>query len=145
MVKIILRMNLADFINTDYEETVIDKIENAYKDSIKFYLRLWYTDGELKATDLKKFLIKYESRLHFKTTIKVGNQLKENDFIWFDIINKKDVINHNGVRFQYTYSRGEELIKGLDEFHKCAKFCTSEKPAKRTQKRNDNESSNYRK
>ena len=138
-------MNMADFMDTEYEESVIDKINKVYKDSIKFYLRLWYKDGDLKASKLKEFLIKYESKLHFKTTIKVGNKLKPNDFIWFDIINKKDVVDNEGIRFQYTYSKGEDLLKGLDEFHKCAIFCTSEKPPKRLQKRNDDESSNYRK
>ena len=40
MVKIILRMNLADFILTSFEEDVINKLDEAYKDSIKFYLSL---------------------------------------------------------------------------------------------------------
>jgi len=145
MVKIILRMNLADFIHTDYEGGVINKLDEAYRDSIKFYLNMWYNDGDLKPKDLKEFLLKYESRLYFKTIIKVGSELKTNDFIWFDIINKKDAISMDGIRFQYTYSKGEDILKGLSEFHKCAKFCTSEKPPKRIQKRNDNESSNYRK
>ena len=38
----------------------------------------------------------------------------------------------------------KQILKGLDEFHRCAKFCTSDKPPKR-QKRNDYESSNNRK
>ena len=145
MVKIILRMNLADFLYTTYENDVIDKLDEIYKDSIKFYLNLWYADGDLKPKDLKEFLIKHENGLHFKTNIKVGSQLKYNDFIWFDIIRKSDTINSDRVRFQYTYSKGKDIINGLEEFHKCAKFCTSEKPPKRAQKRNDNESSDYRK
>jgi|TARA_R110002020_G_C16057428_1_gene755153 hypothetical protein len=145
MVKIILRMNLADFILTSFEEDVINKLDEAYKDSIKFYLSLWYDDGDLQPKILKDFLLKYENRLHFKTNIKVGSELKTNDFIWFDIIRKSDTINSDRVRFQYTYSKGEYIINALEEFHKCAKFCTSEKPPKRIQKRNDNESSNYRK
>jgi len=145
MVKINLRMKLADFINKPYEKEVIDKLDVIFKDSIKFYLKLWYNDGELKVKDLKEFLLKYESGLHFKTNVKVGGELGINDFIWFDIISKKDTVDSNRVRFQYTYSSEEDILKGLDEFHKCAIFCTSEKPPKRIQKRNDNESSNYRK
>ena len=48
------------------------------------------------------------------------------------------------IRFQYIYNKKEDILKGLDEFHKCATFCTSEKPPKK-QKRNDYESSYSRK
>jgi len=143
MVKIILRINLIDFLNKPYEEEVIEKLEKIYKDSIKYYLSLWYEKESVKPKDLKRFLVDYESRLHFKTTIKVGNELKVNDFVWFDIINRKYTHNSNRIRFQYTYSSEEEVLNGLDEFHKCANFCTSDKPPKR-QKRNDYESSNSR-
>jgi len=144
MVKIILRMNLADFINTKYESDVIDRLDLIFKDSIKFYLKLWYVDGTLKASELKDFLLKYESRLHFKTNIKVGSYLGINDFVWFDILNKNNVSNSNRVRFQYAYNHKSDILNGLREFHKCAKFCSSDKPPKRIQKRNDNESSNHR-
>ena len=89
-------------------------------------------------------MIDYESRLHFKTTIKVGDELKKNDFIWYDIISRKDVDMSDRIRFQYTYSSEEHIVEGLNEFHKCAVFCLSEKPPKK-QKRNDYESSYSRK
>ena len=38
-------------------------------------------------------------------------------------------------------SREDEILNCLEEFQKCAVFCTSDKPPKR-QKRNDYESSN---
>ena len=76
MVKINLRMNLADFINKPYEKEVIDKLDIIFKDSIKFYLIMWYEDGKVSSNDIKKFLLKHESDLHFKTTIKVGKELK---------------------------------------------------------------------
>ena len=144
MVKITLRLNLSDFLNKSHEEEVINKLEEIHKDSITYYLTLWYEEGSISSEDLKRFLVDYESRLHFKTTIKVGNELKKNDFIWYDIINKKDADLSDRIRFQYTYNSEEYILKGLDEFHKCAVFCTSEKPAKK-QKRNDYESSNSRK
>ena len=58
-------MNLADFILTPFEEDVINKLDEAYKDSIKFYLSLWYDDGDLQPKILKDFLLKYENRLHY--------------------------------------------------------------------------------
>jgi len=142
-MKVNLRMNLSDFLNKPFEEDVIKKLEDAHNDSVKYYLTLWYEDGSLTPAKLKDFIKKYESRLFFKTRIKVGNDLKFNDFIWYDIIDANNANKSNRVRFQYTYYSEENILKGLDEFHKCAKFCSSEKPAKR-QKRNDYESSNSR-
>jgi len=141
-MKVNLRMNLSHFINKPFEKDVINKLNEVHKDSIKFYLILWYEEGSLKPKDLKEFMLKYESNLHFKTTMKVGDSLKPNEFIWFDLSNKFN-LGGNQVRFQYNYIKEESILEGLNEFHKCAKFCTSEKPKK--QKRNDYESSDSRK
>ena len=142
-MKVNLRMNLAHFLYKPFEEEVINKLEKAHKDNVKFYLILCYKECSLKPKDLKDFMLKYESNLHFKTNIVVGDTLKPNDFIWYDITDKYG-LDGNQVRFQYTYSKPESILKGLDEFHKCAKFCSSDKPPKR-QKRNDYESSDSRK
>ena len=137
-------MNLSHFLNKSYEEQVIQKLGDIHSDSIKYYLNLWYKDGDLKPDDIRTFIEKYEKNLHFKTNIVVGNSIAPNDFIWFDITDVDDVIDGNQIRFQYRYQNEEDILIGLEEFHKCAKFCTSEKPPKR-QKRNDYESSNNRK
>jgi len=144
MMKVNVRMNLLHFLNKPYEKDVIDKLSEISADSIVFYLRLWYRDGTISTKDLKKFLLKYESSLHFKTNIRVGNNLKPGDFVWFNIIDNDNVGKLDRVRFEYIYNSEEQILKGLDEFHRCAKFCTSDKPPKR-QKRNDYESSNNRK
>ena len=143
-MKVNLRMNLSHFLNEPYEEEIINKLGIIHKDSIKYYLTLWYEDGKLKPAELKSFIKKYESKLYFKTNIVVGCELSINDFIWFDIIDKNNAHKTNRLRFQYIYNKKEDILDGLDEYHKCAKFCTSEKPPKR-QKRNDYESSNSRK
>ena len=140
-MKVNIRMNLFDFLKMPHEEAVMKKLEEIHRDSIKFYLILWYEDGDVSNKDLKQFLLKYESRLHFSSTIKVGSEIKVNDFVWFDIIGQNNDDTSNRIRFRHTYSSKEDILKGLDEFHKCAKFCTSDKPAKK-QKRNDYESSN---
>ena len=144
MLKVNVRMNLFHFLNKPHEKDIIDKLSVISDDSIVFYLRLWYKDGDISTKDLKEFLLKYESSLHFKTNIKVGNDLKPNEFVWFNIVDNENVNKSNRVRFEYIYNSEKQILKGLDEFHKCAKFCTSEKPQKR-QKRNDYESSDSRK
>ena len=143
-MKVNLRMNLSHFLNKSYEEQVIQKLGDIHSDSIKYYLNLWYKDGDLKPDDIKTFIERHEKNLHFKTNIVVGNSIAPNDFIWFDITDANSVINGNQIRFQYLYNNEEDILLGLEEYHKCAKFCTSEKPPKR-QKRNDYESSNNRK
>ena len=142
MVKLSLRMNLADILSN--EEIIIEKLNDIHKNSVHFFLKLWYEEERLKLEQIKDFAIKNEDKLHFKTSIKPDRTLGPNDFIWFDIINKKYADESDRIRFQYSYNREENILIGLEEFHKCAKFCTSEKPPKRVQKRNDNESSNYR-
>ena len=144
MMKVNVRMNLFHFLNKPYEKDVIDKLSVISADSIVFYLRLWYKDGTVSTKDLKKFLLEYESSLHFKTNIRVGNNLKPGDFVWFNIIDNDNAGKLDRVRFEYIYNSEVQILKGLDEFHRCAKFCTSDKPPKR-QKRNDYESSNSRK
>ena len=144
MMKVNVRMNLLHFLNKPYEKDVIDKLSEISADSIVFYLRLWYRDGTISTKDLKKFLLEYESSLHFKTNIRVGNNLKPGDFVWFNIVDNDNAGKLDRVRFEYIYNSEEQILKGLDEFHRCAKFCTSDKPPKR-QKRNDYESSNNRK
>ena len=144
MMKVNVRMNLYHFLNKSYEKKVIDKLSEINNNSVVFYLRLWYKDGDISPKEIKEFLLKYESRLHFKTNIRVGDELRPNDFVWYDIIDKNNANKTNRVRFQYIYNREEQILDGLNEFYNCAKFCTSEKPPKR-QKRNDYESSDSRK
>ena len=144
MLKVNVRMNLFHFLNKPYEKDVIDRLLVINDDSIVFYLRLWYEDGTISMKDLKEFLLKYESSLHFKTNIRVGNNLKPGDFVWFNIVDNDNANKLDRVRFEYIYNSEVQILKGLDEFHRCAKFCTSDKPPKR-QKRNDYESSNSRK
>ena len=133
-------MNLADILEN--EKVIMEKLNEIHKNSVHFFLKLWYEEERLKLEQIKEFVMKNENKLHFKTSIKPDRSLGANDFIWFDLIDyhNADEIGDR-VRFRYIYYNEEDILKGLEEFHKCAKFCTSEKPPKR-QKRNDYESSN---
>ena len=142
MVKLSLRMNLADVLNN--EDAIIEKLNDIHKNSVHFFLELWYEEERLKLKQVREFVMKNEKNLHFKTSIKPDRTLSVNDFIWFDIINVKYRGETNRIRFEHTYNSDDEILNCLEEFQKCAKFCTSEKPSKR-QKRNDYESSNSRK
>ena len=136
--KLSLRLKLTDFINTEIESEIMEKINNTHnKLRIAVMLHLWFDEGEINSKDLKEFLIRWEDKLSFKTIVTQGSEIKSNDFIWFDIIpNEKSYFKNK--RFQFTYSFKENILNGLQEFYEVAKFTTSEKPSKK-QKRNDYE------
>ena len=85
MHSITIRLKLTDFIDTDIEDWVINKIDEVYKIH-QFKLHLWYNEGEIKPTQLKKFVEKYETQLHFKTKITPTIELSSQDFIWYDVL-----------------------------------------------------------
>ena len=136
--KISLRVKLSDFINTDIEQEVMNKINVAHIElSVTVLLYLWFEEGEVSNKDLKDFLMRWEDKLTFKTVVKQGHKLMLNDYIFFDIIpvGTPDTVSK---RFSYGYINTDKILDGLQEFYNVVKFTTSEKPVKR-QKRNDYE------
>jgi len=142
-----LRLKLSDFLNDPLESLVVDKIHEIYKIHT-FKLQLWYDEGEVAAKDLKSFIEKYESILHYKTTIRPNRDADHAQFTWYNIIHGEDKDVKYPCRFQYVHDTGWRLsgvLKGLEQFRDCLKFVTSPKPSredrppKRKQKRNDYE------
>ena len=138
IAKLSLRLKLSDFINTEIESKVMEKIDDIHNElHIAVLLNLWFDDGEITNKDLKEFLMRWEDKLSFKTIVKQGSDIKTNDFIWFDII-PSGLPYYSNKRFQFTYSNTNSILNGLQQFYEVAKFTTSEKPIKK-QKRNDYE------
>ena len=136
MPKVSLRIKLSDFINTDIEEKVMEKINNVYNElHTTILLYLWFEDGEISSKDLKKFLMKWEDKLSFKTVVKRGSEIKFSDFVWFDIV-PVNILPSTRNRLRYQYVGCNKLLDGLQQFYNVAKFTTSDKPVKK-QKRND--------
>ena len=139
-----VRLKLSDFINTEYESTIMDKISEVHqKLKIPFSLKLWF-DGDIKAREIKTFLQKYEEGLEYKTIVSTTDKLKPNDFVWFDITPKSYPHSVDNSRNGYSYPAGncEGILLGLDEFYNVASFTVKPKPQKqyppeRKQKRND--------
>ena len=138
MSKISLRLKLSDFINSDIEEEVMEKINIVHsKLHTTVLLYLWFEEDEINSKDLKEFLMRWEDKLTFKTVVKQGFYINTSEFIWFDVI-PINTPSSPHKRFEYQYSESNKILDGLQEFYNVAKFTTSEKPAKR-QKRNDYE------
>ena len=143
-----LRIKLSDFINDPLEHLVIDKINEINKIRT-FKLQLWYDEGEVKTSDLKSFMKKYESLLHYKTTIRPNRDNDHAQFTWYNIIHGDDKEQKYPCRFQYEHGSGWRLgggLDGLEQFKETLKFIISPKPPKsdnqpmkRKQKRNDYE------
>ena len=138
MPKVSLRLKLSDFINTDIEQEVMDKINDTHaKLSVTVLLYLWYEEDEISNKDLKDFLMRWEDKLTFKTVVKQGHQLQVNEYIFFDIlpVGTPDIVTK---RFTYKYINTDKILDSLQEFYNVVKFTTSDKPVKK-QKRNDYE------
>ena len=141
-----LRIKLSDFLNDTLEHLVVEKIHEIYKVHT-FKLQLWYDEGEVKPADLKSFMEKYESLLHYKTTIRPNRERDFAQFTWYNIVHKDDHDIKYPCRFQYEHNSGWKpggVLNGLDQFREALKFVTSPKPSrqekpKRKQKRNDYE------
>ena len=142
-----LKLKLTDFIDDDHQERIIMRINEMYSSlHYSFKLKLWYDEGEIKPKELKSFIQKWESALQYKTIIKPTAVDMLNDFTWFDITPDTNTAEYQ-TRFRYVYPEGYHwygILNGLDEFESVAKFCTTEKPPKRKQKRNDYENERNR-
>ena len=137
--KISLRLKLSDFINSDIEEAVMNKVNNIHSElHVIVSLYLWFEEDEITSKDLKDFLMRWEDKLSFKTVVKQGHKLQINDYIFFDIIPMQVSDSDISKRFTYKYKDVNMILNGLKEFYNVTKFTTSEKPIKR-QKRNDYE------
>ena len=98
--KVSLRLKLSDFINTEFEESVMNMINTIHKElSVSILLYLWF-DEELNG--LKDFLIRWEDKLHFKTIVKNSSRIGYDEFIFFDIV-PSDMTSKSQHRFKYTY------------------------------------------
>ena len=138
MSRVSLRLKLSDFINSDIEKAVMDKVNDIHNDlNITVLLYLWFEEDEINSKNLKKFLMSWEDKLSFRTIVKQGCKLSADQFVWFDVI-PTNVTSNLRNRFQYCYSKPNKILDGLDEFYNITKFTISDKPTKR-QKRNDYE------
>ena len=135
--KIIVRMKLSDFINTDYEQTIMERYsEVSGKYNVASMLYLWFDEDD-QVDNLKEFITRWENGLSLQTKIMNSSSLSHNDWLFFDI-RPLGLKRDGNSRFSYEYSTSKQIVKGLDELDKILKFITEDVPTKH-QKRNDYE------
>tara|TARA_X000001382_G_scaffold123872_1_gene107986 strand:+ start:836 stop:1249 length:414 start_codon:yes stop_codon:yes gene_type:complete len=134
MIRVIkLRLKLSDFIDTDLEKIIMERIKAIENDlEIRIILYFWLGDENI---DLKSFYERWKENLSIKTIIKNDSSLKANELIYFDIA-PHDIEYNSNIRFQSKYKFIEQIPTLLNGFHQITKFTTAEKN-KKPQKRND--------
>ena len=152
MIVPVLRLKLSDFLGTNYEAEVLDKLKEINnKDYMPpFEIYLWYDrdNDKVELSRLKDFIVDWESKGDFKSKTIIVPEFFDRpvDFIWYDII-PREVSDSNFIqysRFQWRYSEPKTgILEGLDEFIKTFKFTIADRLPKK-QKRNDDENSNHR-
>ena len=145
MIVPVLRLKLSDFLGTDYEKEVLDKLrEINNKDYMPpFEIYLWYNidTDKVDLNRLKDFIVDWESKGDFKSRTIIVPEFFDRpvDFIWYDII-PREVSDNNFIqysRFQWRYSEPKTgILDGLDEYIKTFEFIIADK-LPRKQKRND--------
>ena len=151
MIVPVLRLKLSDFLGTDYETEVLDRLReiNNLDFMPPFEIYLWYDrdNDKVDLNRLKDFIVDWESKGDFRSKTFIIPEFfdRPRDFIWYDII-PREVHDNNYIqysRFSYIYSHPSSILNGLEEFAKMYEFTVREKPV-RKQKRNDYEDSNHR-
>ena len=152
MIVPVLRLKLSDFLGTDFETEVLEKLRqiNNKEYMPPFEIYLWYDrdNDKVDLSRLKDFIVDWESRGDFKSKTIIVPEFFDRpvDFIWYDII-PREVSDSNFIqysRFQWRYSEPKTgILEGLDEFITTFKFTIADK-LPRKQKRNDDENSNHR-
>jgi hypothetical protein len=152
MIVPVLRLKLSDFLGTDYETEVLDKLReiNNLDFMPPFEIYLWYDrdNDKVDLNRLKDFIVDWESKGDFRSKTFIIPEFFDRpvDFIWYDII-PREVSDSNYIqysRFQWRYSEPKTgILDGLDEYIKTFKFTIADR-LPRKQKRNDDENSNHR-
>ena len=92
MIVPVLRLKLSDFLGTDYETEVLDKLReiNNLDFMPPFEIYLWYDrdNDKVELNRLKDFIVDWESRGDFKSKTIIVPEFFDRpvDFIWYDII-----------------------------------------------------------
>ena len=152
MIVPVLRLKLSDFLGTDYEKEVLDRLReiNNLDFMPPFEIYLWYDrdNDKVELSRLKDFIVDWESKGDFKSKTIIVPEFFDRpvDFIWYDVIPRKMYDKHyiQYSRFSWVYSDPKTgILEGLDEYIKTFKFTIADR-LPRKQKRNDDENSNHR-
>ena len=125
-IKISLRLKIDDFIQEPLYSMVMDMLSES-EPMIKVPINYVFYYEKLKTNQLKKFIKDAEDKLKNTTFIK-RSDMTQYDHVWFDI-RKKQYDLQSFYAFEYD-ENNVDIVLGISQFRKAAKFVTSEKPKK---------------
>jgi len=125
-IKISLRLKIDDFIQEPLYSMVMDMLSES-EPMIKVPINYVFYYEKLKTNQLKKFIKDAEDKLKNTTFIK-RSDMTQYDHVWFDI-RKKEYKLQSFYAFEYN-ENNVDIVLGISQFRKAAKFVTSEKPKK---------------
>tara|TARA_R100000353_G_scaffold159415_2_gene118894 strand:- start:206 stop:598 length:393 start_codon:yes stop_codon:yes gene_type:complete len=125
-IKISLRLKIDDFIQEPLYGMVMDMLSES-EPMIKVPINYVFYYEDLKTSELKKFIKDAEAKLKNTTFIK-RSDMTQYDHVWFDI-RKKQYDLQSFYAFEYD-ENNVDIVLGISQFRKAAKFVTSEKPKK---------------
>tara|TARA_R100001163_G_C5065152_1_gene202983 strand:- start:2658 stop:3050 length:393 start_codon:yes stop_codon:yes gene_type:complete len=125
-IKISLRLKIDDFIQEPLYSMVMDMLSES-EPMIKVPINYVFYYEDLKTSELKKFIKDAEAKLKNTTFIK-RSDMTQYDHVWFDI-RKKQYDLQSFYAFEYD-ENNVDIVLGISQFRKAAKFVTSEKPKK---------------
>ena len=109
-----VRIKLSDFIDTEYEDDVMNSISKVHSELQSFILlHLWYNEGD--DIKLKDFLMRWEDKLHFKTVVKQGTDMTSDEFVFFDILPIEEKLEV-WSRFTYQYKDKANIVIQIKTF-----------------------------
>ena len=125
-IKVSLRLKIDDFIQEPLYGMVMDMLSES-EPMIKVPINYVFYYEDLKTSELKKFIKDAEAKLKNTTFIK-RSDMTQYDHVWFDI-RKKQYDLQSFYAFEYD-ENNVDIVLGISQFRKAAKFVTSEKPKK---------------
>lgn len=141
-----IRIRALDFINTEYEDAVWERIQHAKKACHNEFKMLFHVDTAKDMVSVTNQVHKYAEYLQLKTVIKLWEKCKD-EYIFLDVLQKSSTFNSNH-RFSIKEDAPLNVMSALDfivkhsEIIKRANFDDYDH---KRQKRNDSRDYDYNK
>lgn len=141
-----VRFNTDDFIGTDYENIIWDKLKDCKKKS-KFKI-LFYVKDVDSMNDVTKVIMKHEDALVYRTHIEVESSAM-NQRVFLEVENSKKPLGYTDYRFKISAPAPLNLIKAIDFMDQHRSFTEDHGKTlvelSKKQKRNDSNEYDYNK
>ncbi len=141
-----VRFNTEDFIGTDFEDIVWDKLKDCKKKS-KFKI-LFYVTKSQNMKEVSKAIMQHDDALSYKTDIQL-EALAMQHRVFLEVENSNNVLGNTDYRFKITAQAPVNLLLAIDFMNDHREFTENQgKTAmdlSKKQKRNDSNTYDYNK